>query len=187
MMYRMLWVKVISVSLVVIASLTWVWTGTPSYSVYRIQEALKTRDYAVFSEYVDIRSVAGHAVVELGEKYSPLNGETKAEDNGSLSNLLKQGLQQLTQSMEDIAAAGAEFAVQQAFRDPDRELPQIPSIAVIMALVGSEFRQDIRFFTVPVGDNRTIEVGFRRNTGNVWRVVAVSDVSALIEEIEARY
>ena len=89
--------------------------------------------------------------------------------------------------MEDIAAAGAEFAVQQAFRDPDRELPQIPSIAVIMALVGAEFRQDIRFFTVPVGDNRTIEVGFRRNTGNVWRVVAVSDVSALIEEIEARY
>ena len=33
------------------------WMQTPSYSVYHIQQALKTRNYETFTQYVDIDSV----------------------------------------------------------------------------------------------------------------------------------
>src|SRR5215471_17328753 len=65
------------------------WTGTPSYSLYRIRQALFTHDYTTFSFYVDVDSVLDHGFDEfVNEKRQ--EGDTP-KPRGFLGKLLKKG------------------------------------------------------------------------------------------------
>lgn len=160
------------------------WMQTPSYSVYQIQHSLKTRNYETFRQYVDIGSVVGQALEELGHDSADVPQD--APSRGSLADLLRKGLKSLARNVQDIATAGVEFAVRQAFQNPEQELPQIPTIAVIGALVGGETREQVRYFPIPLSSGEEIEIGLRYTPEGLWRVVQVTNVRALIDAMQRR-
>ena len=159
------------------------WLQTPSYAVYQIQQSLKTRNYETFTQYVDIGSVVGHALEELGHSSADVP-QQQSSSSGSFTDLLKKGLRSLARNVQDIAKAGAEFAVRQAFQNPEQDLPQIPTIAVIGALVGGETREQVRYFPVPLSSGEEIEIGFRYTSEGLWRVVRVTDIQALLDTVK---
>ena len=171
----------------IIAVSAYAWTQTPSYSVYRIQQSLKTRDYPTFTQYVDVDSVVGHALEELGHNKADTPQKKLPPSQNPLADLVRKGLQSLARNVQEIAKAGAEFAVQQAFTNQDQELPQIPSAAIVGALVGGETREDVRYFPVPLQHCEELEIGLRYTSDGIWRVVQVTNIRALLEEIQRRY
>ena len=171
----------------IIAASAYAWTQTPSYSVYRIQQSLKTRDYPTFTQYVDVDSVVGHALEELGHNKADTPQKKLPPSQNPLADLVRKGLQSLARNVQEIAKAGAEFAVQQAFTNQDQELPQIPSAAIVGALVGGETREDVRYFPVPLQHCEELEIGLRYTSDGIWRVVQVTNIRALLEEIQRRY
>ncbi len=158
------------------------WMHTPSYSVYRIQQALKTRNYETFTQYVDIDSVVSYALEDLGQSMPdiPQQDDTLSDP---LVGLLHKGLKRLTRHVHDLAKAGAAFAVQQTFQNSDLTLPQIPAVALIGTVVGGGIRGDIRYFSVPLGSGEEIEVGLRYTQEGRWRVVRVTNVQTLLKAV----
>ncbi len=187
MIGRMKSLRAIVIFVLIIAAGAYAWTQTPSYSVYRIQQSLNTRDYATFTQYVDVDSVVGHALEELGHGKAGTPQQKPAPSQNPLVDLVRKGLQSLMRNVQDIAKAGAEFAVQQAFTNQDQELPQIPTAAIVGALVGGETREDIRYFPVPLKHGEELEIGLRYTSDGIWRVVQVTNVRALIDEVQRRH
>ncbi len=158
------------------------WMQTPSYSVYHIQQALKARNYETFTHYVDIDSVVGHALEDLGQSVPDVPQQQDAPP-GSLAGLLHKGLESLTRDVQDLAKAGVTFAVQQAFQNLDLALPQIPTVALIGTVIGGETREDVRYFSVPLDSGEEIEIGLRYTSEGRWRVVRVTNVQALMKAV----
>lgn len=183
---RMKSLRMIVIFVLILAGGAYAWTQTPSYSVYRIQQSLKTRDYSTFIQYVDVDSVVGHALEELGHDKADPPPQKPAPSQSPLADLVRKGLQSLARNVQDIAKAGAEFAVQQAFVNQDQELPQIPNVAVVGALVGGEAREGIRYFPVPLRNGEELEIGLRYTADGIWRVVQVTNVRSLLDEIQNR-
>ena len=176
----------IVIPVLLVLSGVYAWLQTPSYAVYQIQQSLKTRNYETFTQQVDIGSVIGYALEELGLDSADVPQQQDSTAQGSLAVLLQKGLRSLARNVQDIAKAGVEFAVQQAFQNPEQELPQIPTIAVIEALVGGETREQVRYFPVLLSSGEEIEIGFRYTSAGVWRVVRVTNVQALIDTVRRR-
>src|SRR5712691_4985572 len=66
------------------------WTFTPSYSLYRIRQALETHDYVLFARYVDVDSVLDHGLDEVvGNEEKNAEGR---EPRGPLAKALRKGL-----------------------------------------------------------------------------------------------
>ena len=158
------------------------WMQTPSYAVYHIQQALKTRNYETFTHTVDIDSVVSYALEDLGQSVPdiPQQHDTPSD---SLVGLLHKGLESLTRDVQDLAKAGVTFAIQQTFQNSDLTLPQIPTIALIGTVVGGETREDIRYFSVPLDSGEEIEIGLRYTPEGRWRVVRVTNVQALLKAV----
>lgn len=158
------------------------WTQTPSYSIYHIQQALKTRNYETFAHYVDIDSVVSYALEDLGRSVPDIPQQQDTPPD-SLAGLLHKGLKSLTRDVQDLAKAGVTFAVQQAFHNSDLTLPQIPTVALIGMVIGGETREDIRYFSVPLDSGEEIEIGLRHTPEGRWRVVRVTNVQALMKAV----
>lgn len=160
------------------------WTFTPSYSLYHIQRALETHDYERFARYVDIDSVVGHAVDELGLK-SPQ--PDRAVDGDSLADLVRQGLQILSGEIRGLVSAGVGFVIEQAIRDQSRPLPDIPTLAILGAIFVGDTQDGVRHFSIPIQDGEQIEVSMHKSDEGVWRVVEVANVKALLAQLKERY
>ena len=158
------------------------WTHTPSYSVYHIQQSLKTRNYETFTHYVDIDSVIDYALEDLGQRVPEVPQQRDAPSD-SLAGLLHKGLKSLTRDVQDLAKAGVTFAVQQAFYNSDLTLPQIPTVALIGTVIGGDTREDIRYFSVPLDSGEEIEIGLRATSEGRWRVVRVTNVRTLMKTV----
>ncbi len=158
------------------------WMQTPSYSVYHIQQALKTRNYETFTHYVDIDSVVSYALEDLGQSV-PDVPQQRAAPPRSLAGLLHKGLKSLTRNVQDLAKAGVTFAVQQAFQNPDLALPQIPTVTLIGTVIGGDTREDLRYFSVPLDRGEEIEIGLRSTPEGRWQVVRVTNVQALMKAV----
>lgn len=158
------------------------WMQTPSYAVYHIQQALKTRNYETFTQYVDIDSVVSYALEDLGRRVPDVPRQQDTPPD-SLVGLLHRGLESLTRDVQDLAKAGVTFAIQQTFQNSDLTLPQIPTIALIGTVVGGETREDIRYFSVPLDSGEEIEIGLRHTPEGRWRVVRVTNVQALLKAV----
>ncbi len=156
------------------------WTGTPSYSLYRIRQALLTHDYATFSYYVDVDSVVDHGFDQFAQEKQQEEGTTP-QPRGSLGKLLKKGfLRGLVSDARDIVKAGVEMAVEQAVRDPGRPLPEIPLFAVVAALWNGHAEEDVIRFPIKVKKGEMIEVKTQKSPAGVWRVVEVANLPALL-------
>ncbi len=162
------------------------WTGTPSYSLYRIRQALLTHDYATFSSYVDVDSVLDRGFDEF-TKEQPQGEEGASKPHGLFGKLLKKGfLKGLGSEARDLMNAGMSIAVEQAVRDPNRSLPEIPLFAVVAALwSGQTENEDIRF-PVKVKKGAIVEVKTRKSPAGVWRVVEVDNLPALLPLLKHR-
>ena len=163
------------------------WTFTPSYSLYQIKQALETHDYARFAEYVDVESVAGNAFDELGQFKQQEEKEEQPSSGGSLADLLRQGLKSLSGEIRNVVSAGADIVVEQVITDRNRELPEIPTLAIIGAIFAGETQDGLRRFPVPIKDGKEIEVNMRESDEGVWRVVEVTNVETLIAQLKKRY
>ena len=160
------------------------WTFTPSYSLYHIQQALETHDYERFARYVDVDSVVGHAVDELGLKPPQHTG---AVGGDSLADIVRQGLQVLSGELRGLVSAGASFVLEQAIRDRSRALPDIPTLAVLGAIFVGDTQDGVRHFPIPIQDGEQIEVSMRKSDEGVWRVVEVANVKGLLAQLKERY
>ena len=158
------------------------WMQTPSYSVYHIQQALKTRNYETFTHYVDIDSVVSYALEDLGQRVPDVPQQQDAPPD-SLVGLLHKGLKSLTRDVQDLAKAGVTFAIQQTFQNSALALPQIPTLALIGTVIGGDTREDIRYFSVPLDSGEEIEIGLRHTPEGRWRVVRVTNVQALLKAV----
>ena len=161
------------------------WTFTPSYSLYCLKYALETHDYETFSRYVDIDSVLDHALDELGGAES--GQAEKPRFKGFLGKLARKGLFKfLTGEAREVTKAGLSIAVEQAVKDRDRPLPQIPLFAIPAALWLGRSEGEMVVFPVKLKDGQTVEVKMRRAPPEPWRVVAVTNLQILLPVLQRK-
>lgn len=162
------------------------WTGTPSYSLYRIRRALLAHDYDTFARYVDVDSVLDHGLEEF-TKEQPKGEEAPAKRHGLFGNFLKKGLLKgLGSDARDLMKAGLSIAVEQAVRDPNRALPEIPLFAVVATLWSGQAENEDMRFPVKVKKGAILEVKTRQSPAGVWRVVEVDNLPALLPLLKHR-
>jgi hypothetical protein len=169
----------LSIVALVLAGIGYAWTFTPSYSLYHIRQALLAHDYATFSYYVDVDSVLDHAFAEVTGDGQTAEGNPKPR--GALAKLFKKGiLKKFAHEAREVVKAGAAIAVEQAVRDHERPLPEIPAFTVVAALWTGTTEGDTMTFPVKVKKGKQIEIRVRKNPLGVWRVVEVSNLPALL-------
>lgn len=162
-----------------LAGVGYAWTFTPSYSLYRIRQALLEHDYATFSYYVDVESVLDHAFHEItvGAQTEDKDGEPR----GALAKLFKKGiLKEFAQEAREVMKTGAAIALEQVVRDQQRPLPEIPAFAVVAALWVGKTEGDSVSFPIKMKKGRQIEIRARQDATGLWRVVEISNLPALL-------
>jgi len=161
------------------------WIRTPSYAVYQIKRALETHDYALFTQYVDVDSVLDHALDELTGQ-----GEKSAEErppHGSLAKALRKGLlKNFAREARDMVKAGLDIAVEQAVKDRESQLPEIPASAVVAALWAGRAEGDTANFPIKVKKGDQIEVKAHQTPEGLWRVVEIKNLPALLPSLKSR-
>jgi hypothetical protein len=167
-------------TLLLVAAAAYAWTFSPSFTLYQIKRALETHDYPTFARYVDIESVADHALDEFTGSNTPdSRGPTSKHP---LVGIFQRGfLKDLARDARPMLRAGLEIAVEQGVRDQSRSLPRIPAIAVIGALwYGLTYRDTVSFRVKIKRSKQIIEVKARRTSQWLWRVEEISNLSALL-------
>lgn len=161
------------------------WTFTPSYSLYCLKQALDTHDYETFSRYVDVDSVLDHALDELGATES--QGMEKPQLKGFLGKLARKGLFKfLAGDAREVTKAGLSIAVEQAIKDRERPLPQIPLLAVPAALWLGRSEGELVVFPVKLKKEQVVEVKMRRASPAPWRVVEVINLKVLLPAFQRK-
>ena len=169
----------LGVLVLLISSAGYAWTFTPSYSLYHIRQALLTHDYTTFSYYVDVDSVLDHALGEITGKNQATEKDTKPR--GALAKLFRKGiLKKFASDAQEIMKAGVSIAVEQAIRDQERPLPEIPPFAVVAALWTGKTEGDSMVFPVKVKKKQQIDIRVQKNDFGTWRVMEVSNLPALL-------
>src|SRR5262249_20827874 len=162
-----------------VAGLSYAWTFTPSYSVYRIRQALETHDYDLFTQYVDVNSVLDHALDEF--IHSGPDDSEESPIQGPLAKALRNKglLKGLAGRVRSVTKAGLEFIVEQSVKNPENQLPEIPASALVAALWVGRADGDLVRFPIKVKKGDRIEVKARRTPQGRWRVVEVENLTAL--------
>ncbi len=172
--------------LLLAAGVGYAWTFTPSYSLYRIRQALETHDYVLFARYVDVDSVLDHGLDALVG-----NEEKNAEEQpprGALARALRKGLlKNFARDARAVVKAGVEIAVEQAVKDQKSQLPEIPASAVFAALWAGRAEGDTRSFPLKVKRGNQIEVKARQTPEGLWRVVEIENLPALLPALKSRF
>jgi hypothetical protein len=176
---------VLFVGLVLSVGGGYAWTFTPSYSLYCLKQALETHDYETFSRYVDVDSVLDHALDELGNSESS-EGE-KPRLKGFLGKLARKGLFKfLARDAREVTKAGLSIAIEQAVKDQNRLLPQIPLMAVPAALWLGRSEGELVVFPVRLKKGQVVEVKMRHASPEPWRVVEVSNLQVLLPALQRK-
>ena len=162
-----------------VAGLSYAWTLTPSYSVYRIRQALEAHDYDLFTQYVDVNSVLDHALDEF--MTSGTDGSEESPIQGPLGKALRnKGLfRGMARRVRGVTKAGLEFIVEQAVKNRENQLPEIPASALFAALWVGRAEGDLVRFPIKIKKGDRIEVKARRTPQGRWRVVEVENLTAL--------
>ena len=163
------------------------WTFSPSYSVYHIQQALEDHDYERFARYVDMERVVGNAFDELGLKKPSKQKKEPPRSGDSLATLLRRGIQSLSGEIRNVVSAGVEIAVEQTIVDRNRELPQIPTFAVVGAIFARQTQDGLRSSSIPLKNGEEIEIKMDKSVEGVWQVVEVTNIQALLDQLKRRY
>ena len=169
-----------------VAGISYAWTFTPSYSVYRIRQALQTHDYDLFTRYVDVDSVLDHAL----DEFTNLGTKSPEESTppGPLAKALRKkgSLKDLAQGARGLVKASLEFVVEQSVKNPENQLPEIPASALVAALWAGRSEGDTVHFPIKVKKGDRIEVKARRAPEGHWRVVEVENLPAILPVLKSR-
>jgi hypothetical protein len=162
----------------------YLWTLTPSYSLYQIKRALETHDYDRFSRYVNIDSVLDHAFDEfIGGREPPPEEQIPGD---SLAQALRKGFRKFARSARDIVKAGLSIAVEQAVKNREQPPPEIPAFVVVGALWQGERDGDLVSLPVKIKKSGQIEVKMQQTSDGTWQVVEVSNLSALLPALKSK-
>jgi hypothetical protein len=161
----------------------YIWTFTPSYSVYHIKRALETHDYPRFSRYVDVASILDHALEEF-ENPKP-KGTEELASRDSLAEILRGGLKSLNREIREVIKAGMEIAVEQAITDRTRSLPQIPIAAVVGALMLAQTNEDQASLPIKLKKGEQIKMRLQWTSTRLWRVVEIENLPTLLPVLQA--
>jgi hypothetical protein len=168
-----------------LAGLGYAWTFTPSYSLYWIRQALKTHDYTLFTQYVDVDSVLDHAIDDFTGQGKTDPGELPLR--GTLGKMLRKGpLKDFAEGARAVVKAGLDIAVEQAIKNPDSQLPEIPASALLAALWVGRAEGDTVRFPIKVKKGDRIEVRARQTPEGRWQVVEVENLPALLPTLKSR-
>src|SRR5262245_29574782 len=168
-----------------LAGLGYAWTLTPSYSLYWIRQALKTHDYALFTQYVDVDSVLDHAIDDFTGQGKTDPGEPPL--GGTLGKMLRKGLlKDFAEGARAVVKAGLDIVVEQAVKNPDSQLPEIPTSALLAALWVGQAEGDTVRFPIKVKKGDRIEVRARQTPEGRWQVVEVENLPALLPTLKSR-
>jgi hypothetical protein len=174
------------VVVLLVAGLAYAWTFTPSYSLYWIRQALETHDYALFMQYVDVDSVLDHAIDDFATQ-----GKTDPNEfplRGTLGKLLRKGpLKDFAEGARAVVKAGLDIAVEQAVKNPESQLPEIPASALLAALWVGRADEDTVRFPIKVKKGERIEVRARQTPEGRWQVVEVENLPALLPTLKSRF
>ncbi len=171
--------------LLLAAGAGYAWTFTPSYSLYRIRQALETHDYILFTRYVDVDSVLDHGLDEVvGNEEKNAEGR---EPRGPLAKALRKGLlKNFAGDARAVVKAGLDIAVEQAVKNREGQLPEIPASAVVAALWPGRAGGDTRSYPIKVKGGKQIEVKARQTPEGLWRVVEIENLPALLPALKSR-
>jgi hypothetical protein len=123
--------------------------------------------------------VLDHALDELAAPRSKSGEEPPS--HGPLGKLLKKGLlKDFMRDAREVVKAGLAIAVEQAIRDHERPLPEIPAAAVVAALWRGQEEDGVTRFPVKVRKGEMIEVRARKAPSGIWRVVEITNLPALL-------
>jgi hypothetical protein len=170
--------------ILILAGAGYLWTLTPSYSLYHIKRALETHDYNRFSRYVNVDSVLDHAFDEFIGGREPSREEQIPGD--SLVQALRKGLSKFARGARDIVKAGLSIAVEQAVRNRDQPPPEIPAFVVVGALWQGERDGDLVSLPVKIKKSGQIQVKMQQASDGTWQVVEVSNLSALLPALKSK-
>jgi hypothetical protein len=171
--------------LLLAAGAGYAWTFTPSYSLYRIRQALETHDYILFTRYVDVDSVLDHGLDEVvGNEEKNAEGR---EPHGPLAKALRKGLlKNFARDARAVVKAGLDIAVEQAVKNRESQLPEIPASAVVVALWAGRAAGDTRSYPIKFKGGKQSEVKARQTPEGLWRVVEVENLPALLPALKSR-
>jgi hypothetical protein len=173
----------LSIVSLVLAGAGYTWTCTPSYTLYRIRQALLAHDYATFSYYVDVDSVLDHALDEFSHKKRPEDEPEKPRS--PLAKLFKKGiLKDFVRDAREVVKAGLEIALEQAVRDQERPLPEIPAFAVAAALWHGRAEDNTVSFPIKMKKKEMLEVKAKKNAAGIWRVIEITNLTALLPALK---
>jgi hypothetical protein len=168
-----------------VVGLGYAWTFTPSYSLYWIRQALETHDYALFTQYVDVDSVLDHAIDDFTSQGKKDPDELPLR--GALGKMLRKGLlKDFAEGARAVVKAGLDIAVEQAVKNPESQLPEIPASALVAALWVGRADGDTVRFPIKVKKGDRIEVRARQTSEGRWRVVEVENLPALLPTLKSR-
>ncbi len=143
---------------------------TPTWSVFRLKQAVDARDGNEAARYVDFQSVVQHAGYEMVQNKS---------GSDPLSNLVgKAAVDLFTAPM---AGALQAWVIQQV-NDGNKDL-QMPGSAVAGSLIVLHRNGDTAFSTFTDNKGQTLEVHLARAVDGHWQVVEVKNVGQLLQKL----
>lgn len=149
--------------------------GTPTYSLYRLGKAVKTRNSAEFNKYVDVSSVAGKLVLDV---YVQVD-QNASDPNSDLFTKLKDYVAKGTISLfKDQLKNGIGVVIESVSKNNIKSLTSI-SLKEIKKSGGSATA------TLQNANGNTLRIEMVQTPQRYWRVVSVnySDLKELIPSI----
>jgi hypothetical protein len=96
-------------------------------------------------------------------------------------------LKDFAEGARTVVKAGLDIAVEQAVKNPESQLPEIPASALLAALWVGRADGDTVRFPIKVKKGERIEVRARQTPEGHWQVVEVENLPALLPTLKSRF
>ncbi len=137
------------------------WRTTPTYALYRVGDAMKANDLALFGQYVDIDSVVGRAVDDIVMRHAP---------NGGLASGLALAMRP---AMVEQFKSSLVTAVEHWQGDVDHR-------AELLAVTRDSQVARATVRLSPNGSKPVLLTFLMRRNGLSWRVVEAENIAAAL-------
>jgi hypothetical protein len=144
--------------------------STPSYSVFKMKQAIDARDGEAAARYVNFESVVRHAGYEMVAK----------ESKDPMSALVGKGAVDLF--IKPMAQVAKSVAVKKVNDGADEV--QMPPVAVLGAVVLMRHEDGTAYTRFRDKKGREWEIRLSRDAGGVWQVSEVKNIEQLLEKLQ---
>lgn len=157
--------------------------NTPSYTVFRLKQAIDNRDGDTAATYVDFQKVVRNAGFEMLQDDSGSGGGDSGDggdsSNSPLGQLIGKGAVELLSG--PMSTLLKRWAIQKV--DDGAKEVQMPPVAVLGSIVMLHRYNDTAYTRWQDKKGQTWEVRMAREEG-AWKVVEVKNVKQLLNKLE---